>query len=177
MPYNMLSTRLFKHVMTISHGVLDDYYDLHDHVMYPFTAQQERKTQRDYGTKRGCHSTSSSSAFGQLSSSHLNDDDDDGNDEGPSVQSLLPPLVFDEYDTTIPSLITKSSSPSPLNAPSKTLSTKDTSSTFGTTSSSFESKPQSSPSSSNDSPSPQPSNNFIDNIMDAPPRPSKPIPL
>ncbi|GKD77463.1 hypothetical protein Tco_1340084 [Tanacetum coccineum] len=70
------------------------------------------------------------------------------------------------------------------NAPSKTPSTKDTSSTFGTTSSSFESKTQSLPptsndssSSSNDSPSPQPSDPFLDNIMDAPPRPSNPIPL
>ncbi|GKD66756.1 hypothetical protein Tco_1308864 [Tanacetum coccineum] len=91
MPYGMLLSRLFKHVMTISHGVLEDYYDLHDPVMYPLTTQQERKTQKDYGTKRGSHSTSSSSAFGQPSSSYLNDDDDDdGNDEGPRVQALLP---------------------------------------------------------------------------------------
>ncbi|GJU62951.1 putative ribonuclease H-like domain-containing protein [Tanacetum coccineum] len=86
MPYDMLLTRLFKHVMTISHRVLDDYYDLHDRVMYPLTAQQERKTQKDYGTKRGRYSTSPSSAFGQPSSFHLNDDDD-GNDEGTSRAS------------------------------------------------------------------------------------------
>ncbi|GJQ94890.1 retrovirus-related pol polyprotein from transposon TNT 1-94 [Tanacetum coccineum] len=68
--------------------VLEDYYDLHDRVMYPLNAQQERKTRKDYGTKRGRHSTSSSSAFGQPSSSHLNDDDDDdGNDEGTSRAS------------------------------------------------------------------------------------------
>ncbi|GJY77275.1 hypothetical protein Tco_0482391 [Tanacetum coccineum] len=79
--------------------------------------------------------------------------------------------------TTIPSPITTSSSPSPPNAPSKTPSTKDTSSTFGTTSSSFESKPQSSPPTSNDTPSPQPSNPFLENVMDAPPRPSHPLPL
>ncbi|GJZ70208.1 hypothetical protein Tco_0633758 [Tanacetum coccineum] len=66
-------------------GDLDDYYDLHDCVMYPLTAQQERKTQKDYGTKRSRHSTSSS--FGQPSSSHLNDDDDDGNDEETSRAS------------------------------------------------------------------------------------------
>ncbi|GKB13551.1 copia protein [Tanacetum coccineum] len=47
---------------------------------YPLTAQQERKTRKDYGMKRGRHSTSSSSAFDQPSSSHHNDDDDDGND-------------------------------------------------------------------------------------------------
>ncbi|GJS62112.1 hypothetical protein Tco_0656896 [Tanacetum coccineum] len=57
------------------------------------------------------------------------------------------------------------------------VSVKDTSSTFGTTSSSFESKPQSSPLSFNDTPSPQPSNPFLDDIIDAPPRPSNLLPL
>ncbi|GJS22164.1 hypothetical protein Tco_0450796 [Tanacetum coccineum] len=95
MPYGMLLTRLFKHVMSISHGVLKYYYDLHEHVMYPLTAQQERNTRKDYGTKRGCHSTSSSSAFGQPSPSHINDDDDDdGNDKGTSRASTPSPNRF-----------------------------------------------------------------------------------
>ncbi|GKE11127.1 hypothetical protein Tco_1414678 [Tanacetum coccineum] len=97
--------------------------------------------------------------------------------------TIIPPkqlfvnISSDEDDTTTPSAITTSSSPSLPNAPSKTPLTKDTSSTFGTTSSSFESKPQSSPPTSNDTPSPQPSNPFLNNIMDAPPRTSNPIPL
>ncbi|GJW05420.1 hypothetical protein Tco_1564276 [Tanacetum coccineum] len=223
MSYDMLLTRLFKHVMTISHGVLEYYYDLHDRVMYPLTAQQERKTRKDYGTKRGRHSTSSSSAFGQLSSSHLNDDDDDdGNDEGTSrasthsptrfVNSLTNevPRVFENPQNVDPDMepfytsqteiinrqvqlrdehhsglrchyhtspITTSSSLSPPIAPSKTPSTKYTSSTIGTTSSLFESKPQPSPPTSNDTPSLQPSNPFLKNLIDAPPRPSHPIPL
>nr|GEZ26244.1 hypothetical protein [Tanacetum cinerariifolium] len=86
-------------------------------------------------------------------------------------------ISSDEDVTTTPSPITTSSSLSPPNAQSKTLSTKDTSSTFGTTSSSFESKPQSSPPTSNDTLSPQPSNPFLENVMDAPPRPSRPLPL
>nr|GEX44897.1 ribosomal protein L7Ae/L30e/S12e/Gadd45 [Tanacetum cinerariifolium] len=94
MPYGMLLTRLFKHVMTINHGVLDDYYDLYDRVMYPLTAQQERKTRKDYGTKRARHSTSSSSSFGQPSSSRLNDDDNDRNDEGTSRASTISPTRF-----------------------------------------------------------------------------------
>ncbi|GKD00825.1 hypothetical protein Tco_1171099 [Tanacetum coccineum] len=55
-------------------------------VIYPLTAQQERKTRKDYGTKRGLPSTSSSSssAFGQPFSSHHIDDDNDGNDEEPT---------------------------------------------------------------------------------------------
>nr|GEY11653.1 hypothetical protein [Tanacetum cinerariifolium] len=58
-------------------------YVLYDSVMYPLAIQQERKTQKDYGMKRGrpCTSTSSSSAFGQPSSSHPINDDNDGNDE------------------------------------------------------------------------------------------------
>ncbi|GKA41470.1 hypothetical protein Tco_0734063 [Tanacetum coccineum] len=86
-------------------------------------------------------------------------------------------LRSEDDDTTTPSLVTKSSSPSPPNAPSKTSSTKDRSSTFGTTTSSFKSKPQSSPLSSNDTPSPQPSDPFLNDIMDAPPKPSNPLPL
>ncbi|GJY80860.1 hypothetical protein Tco_0493611 [Tanacetum coccineum] len=90
---------------------------------------------------------------------------------------LFVDLTNEEDDTTTPSPIKKSSSPSPRNAPSKTPSTKVTSSTFGTTSALFESKPQSSPLSSNNKPYPQPSNLFLDDIMDAPPRPSDRIPL
>ncbi|GJS61951.1 hypothetical protein Tco_0656735 [Tanacetum coccineum] len=82
LPYGMLLTRLFKYVMGESPELLNESYAMYDRVMYPLTAQQERKTRKDYGTKRGRHSTFSSSAFGQPSSSHLNDDDDDGNDEG-----------------------------------------------------------------------------------------------
>ncbi|GKD36974.1 hypothetical protein Tco_1257181 [Tanacetum coccineum] len=97
--------------------------------------------------------------------------------------TIIPPrqlfvnMSSDEDVTTIPSPITRSSSLSLPNAPSKTLSTNDTSSTFGTTSSSFESKPQSLPPSSNDTPSHQPFNPFLDNIMDIPLRPSNLIPL
>ncbi|GKG18660.1 hypothetical protein Tco_0372958, partial [Tanacetum coccineum] len=61
-------------------------YVLYDHVMNPLAAQQERKTRKDRGTRRGRHSTSSS-AFDQPSSSHPNDDDNDRNGEGTSRAS------------------------------------------------------------------------------------------
>nr|GEX14414.1 hypothetical protein [Tanacetum cinerariifolium] len=86
--------------------------------------------------------------------------------------TIIPPrelfvdLSSEEDDTITPSPITKSSSLSPPNAPSKNSSTKDTSSTFGTTSSSFKSKLQSSPPSFNGTSSPQPSNPFLNDIMD-----------
>ncbi|GJU57353.1 retrovirus-related pol polyprotein from transposon TNT 1-94 [Tanacetum coccineum] len=66
-------------------------YVLYDHVMTPLTAQLEQKPKKDRGMRRGRHSTSSSSAF-DPNHPHLilNDDDEYGNDEGTSVQALLP---------------------------------------------------------------------------------------
>ncbi|GJZ75539.1 hypothetical protein Tco_0640004 [Tanacetum coccineum] len=92
--YGMLLTRLFKYVMSESPKLFNEFYVLYDRVIYPLTAQQERKTQKDYGMKRGRHSTSSSSAFDQPSSSHLKDDDDDANDEGTSRASTPFPTRF-----------------------------------------------------------------------------------
>ncbi|GJY32812.1 retrovirus-related pol polyprotein from transposon TNT 1-94 [Tanacetum coccineum] len=55
----------------------------------------ERKPKRDRGTRRGRHSTSSSSAFDQPSLSHLNDDDDDdGNNKGTSRASTPSPIHY-----------------------------------------------------------------------------------
>ncbi|GKC16590.1 retrovirus-related pol polyprotein from transposon TNT 1-94 [Tanacetum coccineum] len=72
----------------------NDHYIVCDCVMYPLTAQQERKTRKDYGTRRGHSYTSSSSAFGQPSSSYPNDDDNDGNDKGTSHASTPSPTRF-----------------------------------------------------------------------------------
>ncbi|GKF94434.1 hypothetical protein Tco_0284134, partial [Tanacetum coccineum] len=52
----------------------------------------ERKPRSDRGMRRGRHSTSSSFAFDQPSSSHLNDDDNNGNDEGTSRASTPSPI-------------------------------------------------------------------------------------
>ncbi|GJZ24341.1 hypothetical protein Tco_1257951 [Tanacetum coccineum] len=92
----MLLTRLFNHVMSKNLELSNDSYILYDHVMYPLTAQQERKTRKDYGTKRGRLNTSATSsfAFGQPSSSHHIDDDNDGNDEGTSRASTPSPTRF-----------------------------------------------------------------------------------
>ncbi|GJY31623.1 putative ribonuclease H-like domain-containing protein [Tanacetum coccineum] len=72
----------------------NEYYVLYDRVMTPLAAQLERKPRRDRGTRRGRRSTSSSFAFDQPSSSHLNDDDDDGNDEGTSRASTPFPIHY-----------------------------------------------------------------------------------
>ncbi|GKB15957.1 hypothetical protein Tco_0849880 [Tanacetum coccineum] len=62
----------------------NESYVLYDRVMNPLAAQLEQKNRKDRGMRRGRRSTSSSFAFDQPSSSHLNDDDDDGNSEGTS---------------------------------------------------------------------------------------------
>ncbi|GJX30811.1 hypothetical protein Tco_0240666 [Tanacetum coccineum] len=80
--------------MSESPELVNESYILYDRVMNPLTAQQERKTRKDCGTRRGRHSTSSSSAFDQPNSSHLNADDDDGNDEGTLRASTLSPTRF-----------------------------------------------------------------------------------
>ncbi|GJZ11274.1 hypothetical protein Tco_0546033 [Tanacetum coccineum] len=83
---------------------------------------------------------------------------------GYHYRKLFVDFTQEDVDTHTPSPMAKFSSPSPPNAPSKTLSTKETSSTLVTTSSSFESKPHSSPSSfssSRNTPFPQPTQSFL----------------
>ncbi|GJX18723.1 hypothetical protein Tco_0221400 [Tanacetum coccineum] len=82
LPYGMLLTRLFKFIIRENPELENESYVLYDRVITPLAAQLEQKPKRNHGTRRGLHSTSSSSAFDQPSSSHLNDDDDDENDEG-----------------------------------------------------------------------------------------------
>ena len=92
LPYGVLLTRLFKYVLGENPELSNPSYVLYDRVMTPLTAYTERKTRKDRGTRRGRHSTSSSSAFDQPSSSHF--DDDDGNDEGTSRASTPSPTRF-----------------------------------------------------------------------------------
>nr|GEW93821.1 pentatricopeptide repeat-containing protein [Tanacetum cinerariifolium] len=161
-------------------------------------------TRKDHGMRRGRHSASSSYAFDQPSSPHLNDDDD-GNDEGTSRASTLSPIHFvnsltnevpqkikltiihpkqlfvdltnDDDKLTTPSPTTTSLSPTPPNAPSKTPSINQTSSSQENTSSSFQSKHKISPPSSNEPTSHQPLNPLLKNISDVPPRSLNPQPL
>ncbi|GJZ89120.1 hypothetical protein Tco_0660902 [Tanacetum coccineum] len=186
LPYGMSLTRLFKVIMNENPELNNESYVLYDRVMNPLSAQQERKPRKDRGTRKGRHSTSSSSAFDQPSSSYLNDDDD-GNGEGTSRASTPSPIRYvnsNEDVTTTPSPTTTSSSLTPPNAPSKTTSTsnlitifKQTSSSQENTSSSFQSKLQISSPYSNKPTSPHPLNPLLDNISDVSPRPLNPQPL
>ncbi|GJR21044.1 hypothetical protein Tco_0969571 [Tanacetum coccineum] len=90
---NTLSRVIGSFIMNENPELNNESYVLYDRVMNPLAAQQERKPRKDRGTRRGRHSTSSSSAFDQPSSSHLNDDDD-GNGEGTSRASTPSPIRY-----------------------------------------------------------------------------------
>nr|GFA23202.1 copia protein [Tanacetum cinerariifolium] len=83
LPYGMLLTRLFKHVVSVSPELDFDHYLSHDRAMHPLAPHYERKTQADRGKKRPRESnaSSSSSTLNHPSSSHLLDDSIDENDD------------------------------------------------------------------------------------------------
>ncbi|GJZ45512.1 hypothetical protein Tco_0593108 [Tanacetum coccineum] len=90
LPYGMLLTRLFNHIMSNFPELPNDRFNLYDRVMYPLAPHYERKTRANHGTRRYRHSssTSSSSAINHPSSFHHIDDDNDVNDEGTSRTSV-----------------------------------------------------------------------------------------
>nr|GFA86503.1 pentatricopeptide repeat-containing protein [Tanacetum cinerariifolium] len=83
LPYGMLLTRLFKHVVFIFPELVIDHYILYDRVMHPFAPHYERKMRSDRGKKRP-HKSNASSSFTTLnhpSLSHSLDDTIDKNDD------------------------------------------------------------------------------------------------
>ncbi|GJV49290.1 hypothetical protein Tco_1439502 [Tanacetum coccineum] len=62
LPYGMLLTRLFKHVMSVSPELAFDHYLSHDRAMHPLAPHYERKTRADRGKKRPHESNASSSS-------------------------------------------------------------------------------------------------------------------
>ncbi|GJZ62068.1 hypothetical protein Tco_0618205 [Tanacetum coccineum] len=83
LPYGMLLTRLFKHVVSVFPELAIDHYLSHDRVMHPLAPHYERKTRSDHGKKRPCESNASSSSttLNHPSSSRPLDDTIDVNDE------------------------------------------------------------------------------------------------
>nr|GEX73189.1 hypothetical protein [Tanacetum cinerariifolium] len=83
LPYGMLLTRLFKHVMFVFLELAIDHYLSHNQVMQPLAPHYDRKTRSDHGKKRPRDSNASSSSItlNHPSSSHLLDDTIDENDE------------------------------------------------------------------------------------------------
>ncbi|GKB23550.1 hypothetical protein Tco_0862951 [Tanacetum coccineum] len=83
LPYGMLLTRLFKHVVSVFPKLAIDHNLSHDRVMHPFALHYERKTRSDHGKKRPCDSNASSSSttLNHPSSSRPLDDIVDENNE------------------------------------------------------------------------------------------------
>ncbi|GKA61335.1 hypothetical protein Tco_0760742 [Tanacetum coccineum] len=83
LPYEMLLTRLFKHVVSVFPELAIDHYILHDRVMHPFAPHYERKTRSYRGKKRPreLNASSSSTTLNHPSSSHPLDDTIDENDD------------------------------------------------------------------------------------------------
>ncbi|GJV87334.1 hypothetical protein Tco_1531272 [Tanacetum coccineum] len=65
LPYGMLLTRLFKHVVSISPELAFDHYLSHDRAMHLLAPHYERKTRPDQGKKRPRKSNASSSSTTQ----------------------------------------------------------------------------------------------------------------
>nr|GEY40544.1 hypothetical protein [Tanacetum cinerariifolium] len=84
LPYGMLLTRLFKHVVSIFPELAFDHYLSHDRAMHPLAPRYERKMRSDHGKKRPRElntSPSSSTTQNYPSLSLPLDATDDENDE------------------------------------------------------------------------------------------------
>ncbi|GKE49151.1 hypothetical protein Tco_1480409 [Tanacetum coccineum] len=82
LPYGMLLTRLFKHVMFVSPELAFDHYLLHDRAMHPLAPYYEQKTRADRGMKI---TRESNASFSSTTQNH------------PSLSRPLDHMV-DEYD-------------------------------------------------------------------------------
>ncbi|GJS17752.1 hypothetical protein Tco_0412224 [Tanacetum coccineum] len=83
LPYGMLLTRLFKHVVSVSSELAFDHYLSHDRAMHSLAPHYERKTRSDHG-KKSSRESNASSSFTTLNhpfSSHPEEDIGDINDE------------------------------------------------------------------------------------------------
>ncbi|GJU45364.1 hypothetical protein Tco_1202630 [Tanacetum coccineum] len=83
LPYGMLLTRLFKHVVFVFPELAIDLYISHDRVMHLLAPHYEQKTRSDHGKKRPRESNASSSSttLNHPSSSHPLDDPIDEDDD------------------------------------------------------------------------------------------------
>ncbi|GKA15365.1 hypothetical protein Tco_0695112 [Tanacetum coccineum] len=83
LPYGMILTRLFKHVVSIFPELAINHYISYDRVMHPLAPHYEQKTRSDHGKKRprDSNASSSSTTLNHPSSSHSLDDIVDENDE------------------------------------------------------------------------------------------------
>ena len=86
MPYGMLLTRLFNHIMSEFPELQSERYHTHNRVMFPLTTHIQRKTRSDSGSKRTLFPESSSS---DSSSHHIDDDGHVGSSNASTSSPIL----------------------------------------------------------------------------------------
>ncbi|GJV60331.1 hypothetical protein Tco_1466431 [Tanacetum coccineum] len=94
LPYGMLLTCMFRHVMAEYPHIQSDQFILVDRVMLYLGAPRQHKPRKDIGVKRAHHFTSSSCAFDHDSSSRQVDDDESRVDIGTSRVSTPAPTTY-----------------------------------------------------------------------------------
>ncbi|GJZ74792.1 retrovirus-related pol polyprotein from transposon TNT 1-94 [Tanacetum coccineum] len=105
LPYGMLLTRLFTHIVSNLPESSNDRYILCDHVMYPLAPHYERKTRSDHGTKR-CRSSNPSSSSNVLdhpsSSHHIIENNDGNNEESFHSNTPSPTQLVNSLSNNVP---------------------------------------------------------------------------
>ncbi|GKE12135.1 hypothetical protein Tco_1415686 [Tanacetum coccineum] len=105
LPYGMLLTRLFKHIVFVFLELEIDRYISHDRVMHPLAPHYERKTRLDRGKKRPhkSNASSSSTTINHPSLSHpLNDTLDENGDESFHSNSSSPSQNISSSSNVVP---------------------------------------------------------------------------
>nr|GEW33446.1 hypothetical protein [Tanacetum cinerariifolium] len=104
LPYGMLLSRLFKHVVSVFLELATNNYLSFDHVMHPLAPHYERKTRSDHGKKRPRESNASSSFATQnhhSSSLSLDAMIDENHDESSHPNSSSPSQKVSSSSTVV----------------------------------------------------------------------------
>ncbi|GJV68604.1 hypothetical protein Tco_1484113 [Tanacetum coccineum] len=105
LPYEMLLTRLFTHIVSNLPESSNDRYILCDRVMHPLAPHYERKMRSDHGTKR-CRSSNPSSSSNVLdhpsSSHHKNENNDGSNEESFHSNTPSPTQLVNSLSNIVP---------------------------------------------------------------------------
>ncbi|GJR42096.1 retrovirus-related pol polyprotein from transposon TNT 1-94 [Tanacetum coccineum] len=102
LPYGMFLTKILTHILNENPELQNPSYVLYDRVMEPLSSSQEQKPRRDRGTRKGRTSTSLTPAFGEPSSSHpTNDDEDVDHNEDGNIYDINKPrfTTWKDLDT------------------------------------------------------------------------------
>ncbi|GKE20474.1 hypothetical protein Tco_1431986 [Tanacetum coccineum] len=105
LPYGMLLTKLFNHVVLNFPELAIDRYILYDRDMHPLASHYERKTRLDHGTKRcrDSNPSSSSTALNHASlSHHLDENVDENDDESSHSNTLSLPQLINSLSNVVP---------------------------------------------------------------------------